>query len=72
MTQLVNAHWRPASKGGAWGRRCLIGGFLAAIGVAVSQWLAGYFLLWSLHLHPRFASPLTVTRYAFYRSKSVV
>ena len=66
MNQPVNAQWRPAHKGGAWGRRCFIGGFLATLGVVVSQWLAGYFLLWSLHLPPRVATPLTVARYAFY------
>ena len=66
MNRPVNAHWRPASKGGAWVRRCVIGGFLAMIGVAVSQWLAGYCLLWSLHRPAQLASPLTVVRYAFY------
>src|SRR5580704_16173795 len=62
----VSAPWRPASKAGAWGRRCLIGGVLAVLGVAISQWLAGGCLLWSLHRPTHLATPLTVARYAVY------
>jgi type IV secretion system protein VirD4 len=32
----------------------------------VAAYLAGYVLLWSLHLNPRQASPLTVVRYGYY------
>jgi type IV secretion system protein VirD4 len=66
MSPPANAHWRPAPRRGVWARRVLVGATAAAVSVAASQWLAGYLLLWSLHLHPSFASPLTVARYALY------
>src|ERR1700722_3385167 len=66
MNRPVNAQWRPASKAVTWGRRCLLGGALAMLGVVTSQWLAGYFFLWSLHRPTHLASPLTVARYAVY------
>ena len=66
MNLPVSAHWRPAHNRVRWGRRCLVGGLLTATAVAASQWLAGYVLLWSLHLSPRLASPLTVARYILY------
>ena len=30
------------------------------------QYLAGFLFLWSLHLDPRAATPLTIARYAYY------
>jgi type IV secretion system protein VirD4 len=36
------------------------------VALAGAQYLAGFFLLWSFHLDPRAASPLTVARYAYY------
>ena len=64
MSLPVNAHWRPAPKGLSWPRRCLIGVVLAIAAALAAQWLAGYFFLWSFHLPPRRATPLTVSRYA--------
>jgi type IV secretion system protein VirD4 len=45
-----------------------VGGAIAAIlaAVVVSQWLAGFFFLWWLKANPKDASPLTITRYAYY------
>ena len=48
-----------------------IGGILRILGAAIvaliaALYLAGFFFLWSLHLDPRGASPLTVLRYAYY------
>lgn len=57
------AAWRPPGKPkGGWRRlgRWAAGAIVAA---AVSQYLAGYALLWSLHLDFRKASPVTVARY---------
>src|ERR1700730_503104 len=66
MSLPVNAHWRPAPKGLAWPRRCLIGVVLAIAAALAAQWLAGDFFLWSFHLPPRRATPLTRPRYAYY------
>lgn len=38
------------------------------VGLGVASYLGGYFFLWSLHLNPREASPLTLFRYAYYYS----
>ena len=65
MSQNSSASWRHALKGAKWGRRCALGGIATALAVIASQWIAGYFLLWSFHL-PRLADPLTVARYAYY------
>ena len=45
---------------------------MTIVGVVTSQWLAGYFLLWSFHMPPRGADPLTVSRYAFYYGRNPV
>jgi type IV secretion system protein VirD4 len=37
-----------------------------AAALLVASYLAGYVFLWSLHLNPRDASPLTVVRYGYY------
>ena len=39
---------------------------MVLVWLLASQYLAGYALLWSLHQDPRFATPLTVARYAYY------
>ncbi len=65
MSPTVNAPWRPAARD-HWGRRCLLGGVFAVFGLVISQWLAGFMLLWSLRLPPKLATPLTVSQYAVY------
>jgi type IV secretion system protein VirD4 len=59
------ALWQPLANSA---RRALalkiIVGLMAAL--LVAAYLAGYVLLWSLHLNPRQASPLTVVRYGYY------
>ena len=60
------AAWRPpASKSRGW-RRAVQWAVTAVVSVGISQYLAGYALLWSLDLDPKGASPLTVARYAYY------
>src|SRR6187431_3329229 len=58
--------WRPpTSRSQRWrlaGQWMLVG----LVTLAVSQYLAGCALLWSLHQSPRSATPLTVARYAYY------
>src|SRR5689334_11783490 len=44
------------------GLRCLI----ACAAILGSQYLAGYLLLWSFHLQPQSATPLTIARYAHF------
>jgi type IV secretion system protein VirD4 len=68
MSPPVNALWRPAANGG-WARRFLLGGLFVLTGLAVSQWLAGFVLLWSLRLPPHLATPLTVSQYAVYYAR---
>lgn len=65
MSPIANASWRPALKG-TWRRRGLTGAVLVILGLTSSLWIAGYLLLWSLHLRPQAATPLTVARYALY------
>ena len=36
------------------------------VALVVAQYLAGFILLWWLHLDPHGAGPLTVARYAYY------
>ena len=59
------ALWQPPANSA---RRALalkiVVGLVAAL--LVAAYLAGYVLLWSLHLNPRQASPLTVVRYGYY------
>jgi len=64
----------PSASAAAWqppGRTARGRPFLKATAVAFAaligaQYLAGFFLLWSFHLDPRGASPLTIARYAYY------
>jgi type IV secretion system protein VirD4 len=65
MNQAASANWRPAPKV-AWGRRLAIGVGGMLLGLIASQWLAGYILLWSFHLRPQAATPLTIARYAHF------
>jgi type IV secretion system protein VirD4 len=46
--------------------RWLKGALLAAFGLVLSQYLAGWVFLASLHLDPRAAGPLTIARYGYY------
>jgi len=66
LIPLANAAtWRASVRPGRWARVAKAAG--AAVGaLVVSQYLAGCFLLASLHLNPRAAGPLTVARYAYY------
>jgi type IV secretion system protein VirD4 len=53
-------------------RRCGATVALTALGAIASQYLAGYFFLWSLHLDPRHATPLTILRYSVYYGRTPV
>lgn len=57
--------WQPPASPA---RRALVLKIVAGMtaGLLVSAYLAGYAFLWSLHLNPREASPLTVVRYGYY------
>jgi type IV secretion system protein VirD4 len=70
MTRPVSAHWRPAVKRHPLLRQTLSGMALAVAAVLVAQWIAGYFCLWSWHVNPRLATPLTIARYAYYYGHS--
>lgn len=39
---------------------------IGLLALVLSQYLAGWLLLWSLHLNPRAAAPLTIARYGYY------
>jgi type IV secretion system protein VirD4 len=39
---------------------------VGVLALVLSQYLAGWLLLWSLHLNPRTAAPLTIARYGYY------
>ena len=66
MSQPSNAHWRPAPEAESWVRRCLIGIGCIVLAIILWQWLAAYLFLWSLHIQPKGATPLTIVRYAHY------
>jgi type IV secretion system protein VirD4 len=51
-----------ARAGSAWLKWAGVG----VLAFALSQYLAGWLLLWSLHLDTRTASPLTIARYGYY------
>ena len=59
------AAWRPPAKAGWVGGACGTAGVVLAASAA-ALYLSGFFFLWSIHLDPRAASPLTVLRFAYY------
>ena len=59
------AAWRPPAEAGWAGRALKIAGAVL-VALAVAQYLAGFIFLWSLHLDPHSASPLTILKYAYY------
>ncbi len=66
MTPSANAAaWRPRARG-AWVASAVKAAAAGIVALACAQYLAGFLLLWSLHLNPRTASPLTVARYVHY------
>lgn len=66
MTQPVSAPWRRAPKPHPVLRQALTALVLILAALVLVQWMAGYFLLWSLHADPYSATPLTIARYAYY------
>lgn len=56
----------PASPDGAGAHRLLKVAAVAGVALLAAQYLAGFLLLWSFHLSPGAATPLTVARYAYY------
>ena len=64
MTRIANDAHSPRSIDGAWHPWRALAGAGAAL--VIIAWLAGYGLLWSLHLPVSEATPLTVWRYAYY------
>lgn len=73
MTRSASAAaWRPpGSKLARW-RRAGRWALAAVIAVMVSQYVAGYALLWSIKRNPRDATPLTIARYAYYYGDQAV
>ena len=59
------APWQPPANSVArtWALKIAVG---LAAALLVAAYLSGYVLLWSLHLNPREASPLTIVRYGYY------
>ena len=60
----IAASRRPASAGWVAGACKAAGAVIVALAAAL--YLSGFFFLWSMHLDPRAASPLTVLRFAYY------
>ena len=58
------AAWRPPARPPRRLSWRLVGAVVA--GLVASQYLAGFLFLWSVRLDPKFASPITVARYAYY------
>ena len=65
MTPIASAH-SPAALKSSVLRRCWVAVILIGAGAIASQYLAGYFFLWSCHLDPKRATPLTIVRYLVY------
>lgn len=59
------ALWQPPANSVArtWALKIVVG---LSAALLVAAYLSGYVLLWSLHLNPREASPLTIVRYGYY------
>jgi type IV secretion system protein VirD4 len=72
MSPHENAHWRPAPKPNTLVRRLLIGAAALCAGVIASLYLASYFFLWSFHVDPRHATPLTILQYQHYYGNNPV
>jgi len=66
MSRLANAHWRAAPKTHPVLRRLAIGAVCLVVGLIAALYLASYCFLWSIHLDPRQATPLTVLKYQHY------
>ena len=59
------AAWRPPARPG-WAGPVVKTAAAVIAAVAAALYLSGFFFLWSIHLDPRAASPLTVLRFAYY------
>ncbi len=59
------AAWRPPTEA-RWAELALKIAGASLVALAAAQYLAGFILLWSLHLDPHHASLLTILRYAYY------
>ena len=59
------AAWRPPARPG-WAGPVVKAAAAVIAAVAAALYLSGFFFLWSIHLDPRAASPLTVLRFAYY------
>jgi type IV secretion system protein VirD4 len=66
MTPHANARSRPAHPRDAGARAWLVGALVTLTAAAVAAYLAGFFLLWSLHRDPKAATPLTLAQYLLY------
>lgn len=62
------APWQTPSRSRVARSLTVAAGVIVALvaAVIVAQWIAGYLFLWWLKANPREATPLTVTRYAYY------
>jgi type IV secretion system protein VirD4 len=65
MTPMPSATHSPRVAS-AFAARIATTGLIALGAIAAAQYLAGYFFLWSYHLPPLAATPLTIVRYAHF------
>ena len=72
MSPRANAHLRPGPSARDRLRSFALAGLMVIAACLVCAYLAGYFFLWSLHLDPREATPLTLMRYALYYGSNPV
>jgi type IV secretion system protein VirD4 len=70
MGQQIAARSRTPSTRIRWLRSSCLGVAYTALAIILWQWLAAYIFLWSIHLPPRMATPLTVARYSHYYGNS--
>jgi type IV secretion system protein VirD4 len=66
MSPNANARSRSARSPSESPHRVLLVAGAALAALSVTSYLAGYLFLWSLHLNPWDATPVTVVRYAYY------
>ena len=59
------ASWRPPAKTG-WAASAGKAAVAVIAALVAALYLAGFFFLWSIHLDPHAATPLTVLRFAYY------